>query len=238
MRIPTCILLILLGCGLALAQDGDEYITVRDTLTWFDLTREEIANPYNPTAWKFFGGPWATKPAVYFKPSSSKYHGKFQIIAVYGFFNSPEARPWISKECNVFLCEGSSSTGPKERDEIGDPVTISPDPARGLTVADFSDQIIILEEGSSFFVVLDVNTTDGSPWVLLEYTDYEGRKIKGSGYCWAYIFATPGWARLNTTLWFTKDRLGDYALYVVIDYIEVPHTVGAEATSWQKVKAE
>jgi hypothetical protein len=234
MRTILFLAFIMLSTTIALAVNGQPY-TVRDTMTYFELTYQEISNIYAPTAYGFATSrDWPSKPAVYFRPRS--YTGRFKVVSVFGFFI--KAGNWAQSTCDVFLCEGLSNSGPQDTKKIGKAVKITPTGKTSeLVSADFSDQNLIFDEGESFFVVLGVSSSDGSPYVLCENLNYKpasGPKYKDSGNSWTWIYATPGWQKMSATLWRSSNNFADHALYAVIDYIDVQSAVST--TTWEEIK--
>jgi hypothetical protein len=237
MRILLFVLLVSVICWLVQPSVAQPY-RVPDTLTYCELTPQEIVNIYSPIAYGFMGGTtWPTKPSVYFRPR--KYSGRFQIMKVYAHFIKPGN--WQNASCQVKLCEGLANTGPQETKRYGRPVTIT---ATGVTsekvFADFSDQNIILNEGTSFYVVYDVSNRDGSPNAIaedLDYTPTGGKKYRDSGNSWVFIYPTAanGWQKIAATPWGQGDKLADFAIYAIVEYIDVESAT--DNSTWEKFKS-
>jgi hypothetical protein len=211
---------------------------VPDTLTYFELTPPEIVNIYQPVAYGFMGGTqWPTKPSVYFRPRA--HSGRYQIMKVYCHFNKPGN--WNTPSCQVKLCEGAANTGPQETKRYGRAVNIT---ATGVTsekvFADFSDQNIILNEGTSFYAVLDLSNRDSSPNLLVEdlnYTPAGGKKYRDSGNSWVFIYpqSASGWQKIASTPWGQSNKFADFAIYAIIEYIDVESS--SDKTTWEEVKS-
>jgi len=228
----SLLFLVVITSGSAYSQDKAPAVIVRDTLTYFELTSEELINEFDPTAWKpLVCHDRPTIPAAYFKPDV--YESPYQIISVYVYFGG--SLGWSNSNVEILLCEGSNSSGPHESDALGRPVSaVAPVRHNQPVIADFSDQQIILAKRKGLFVIIKVSEEDGSPFILSENLKL---RFHDSGYSWCHILTSSyGWIKLRESTWGATFDFGDWAIYLVVDYLEAPNTI--ETSSWQKEKSQ